>query len=91
VGEPEPPTAVELARAIELEAGALAIGLERPARIALEAAISHAAVAETAMFLEAAAGDTTELDLAVAAVAAHRAWGREEALVVAVVVGGAGR
>jgi hypothetical protein len=95
--EPEPPMEEALARAIEQEAEALAIGPEAAGPIGSEAAISHAAVAATGMFLEAAAGDTTELDLAVAAVAAHRAWGREEALVVAVaasvavVVGGAGR
>jgi hypothetical protein len=97
VGEPEPPTEAESARAIELEVGALAIGLAEAGQIASEAAISHAAVEGTGMFLAAGAGDTTDLDLAGAAVAAHPAWGREEVPVVAVgasvavVVGGAGR
>jgi hypothetical protein len=80
--EPEPPIEAELARATELEVAA--------GQIASETAISHAVVAETGMFLEAAEGDTTDLDLAVAAVAAHPAWGLEEASVAVGVVGGAG-
>ena len=75
-----------MARATELEV----VGPEAAGQIASETAISHAVVAETGMFLEAAEGDTTDLDLAVAAVAAHPAWGLEEASVAVGVVGGAG-
>jgi len=91
VAEPEPPIEAELARTIELVVvGALATGPEAAGQIVSETAISHAVVAETEMFLEAGAGDTTDLDLAVAAVAAHPAWGLEEALVAVEVGGGAG-
>lgn len=91
VAEPEPPIEAELARTIELVVvGALATGPEAAGQIVSETAISHAVVAETEMFLEAGAGDTTDLDLAVAAVAAHPAWPLVAASVVVEVVGGAG-
>jgi hypothetical protein len=47
-------------------------------QIGSEAAISRAAVAETRMPSEAGPGDTTDLALAVAAIAAPPAWGSEE-------------
>jgi hypothetical protein len=86
------PIEAALARAIEPEVvGALATGPEAVGQIVSGTAISHAVLAEIGTFLGAGAGDTTDLDLAVAAVAAHPAWGLEEASVVAEVGGGAGR
>jgi len=93
----------EAAWAVVREEGALATGRVVADQIVLEAGISRAAVAETAMPSEEAPGDTTDRALDPAAAAVPPAWGpaaaaAEEASVAAVAevvavaaVGGAGK
>jgi hypothetical protein len=88
----------EAAWAVVREEGALATGRVVADQIVLEAGISRAAVAETAMPSEEAPGDTTDRALGPAAAAVPPAWGPAAAALVAAVAevaaavaGGAGK